>query len=204
MAEQKSRKFVVGVTGGIGSGKSAACSRFEQLGIVCVDADIVARQVVEPNSPALSQIQQHFGDDIILFDGTLNRARLRAIIFEYPDEKVWLESLLHPLIKTETQAQIDRANSRYVIYTSPLLFETQQHNIVDRVLVIDVPEEVQLERTQSRDNISLALARSILANQASRAQRLSIADDVIINDQGLDYLYHQVDDLHQRYLKLSE
>lgn len=203
MDQALSNKFVVGVTGGIGSGKSAVCQRFEQLGITCIDADRVAREVVEPHSFALLKIQQHFGQNIILADGKLDRTQLRAIIFNQPDEKRWLESLLHPIINTETQHQIESATSNYVIYTSPLLFETKQYKTVDRVLVIDVPVELQISRTEERDNINTELVKSILSSQASRSDRLTIADDVIVNDKSIDDLYLQVDQLHKLYLDLA-
>lgn len=196
--------FVVGVTGGIGSGKTAATNAFAALGIEVVDADIVARQVVESGTPALQKIAAHFGDHILLADGTLDRAALRQIVFSDAHEKVWLEKLLHPLIAAETQRQLNHATSRYVIFVSPLLTETTQKQFCDRIVVIDVPETVQLQRTMQRDNNDAEQVRRIIAAQADRAQRLQHADDVIENTGTLEQLEKRINELHQRYLALTE
>ena len=195
--------FIVGLTGGIGSGKTAVSDRFEKLGIRVVDADLCSRVVVEPGRPALAKIAEHFGADILQADGTLNRAALRLKIFADADEKKWLESLLHPLIAEETFHQLAAADSAYVILASPLLIESQQNLICDRVLVVDVPKEIQLQRTMQRDNNDAETVKSIMANQASREQRLGKADDVIENTQGLDFLDKEIARLHQHYLQLA-
>jgi dephospho-CoA kinase len=196
--------FVVGVTGGIGSGKSVATERFAALGITIVDADIASRIVVEPGSTALQKIAEHFGAQILLADGSLNRAALRKIIFADPAAKVWLEKLLHPLIAEEIQRQLQTAKSPYVIFVSPLLTESAQHELCDRILVIDAPEEMQLQRTIQRDNNDAAQVQRIIASQASRQHRLQHADDVIENIGSLDHLTEQVALLHARYLQLAK
>ncbi len=195
--------FVIGLTGGIGSGKTAATDRFAALGISIVDADIASRIVVEPGTPALSRIAEHFGTEILLNDGSLNRATLRKIIFADPAEKVWLEKLLHPLIAEEIKRQLESARSPYVVFVSPLLTESSQHELCDRILVIDAPEELQLERTIQRDNNDAAQVQRIIASQASREYRLTHADDVIENTGSLENLSQQVAALHSRYLELA-
>ena len=195
--------FVVGVTGGIGSGKTAVTAIFSALGIDIVDADIAARNVVIPGSPALYKIAAHFGANILLDDGTLDRAALRKIIFETPTEKIWLERLLHPLIANEAQRQLQTVTSPYAIFVSPLLTETSQKQFCDRILVIDIPEEIQLQRAMQRDNNDAAQVQRIMASQISRQQRLQKADDVIENSGSLADLQQQVAALHARYLQLA-
>lgn len=196
--------FVVGVTGGIGSGKTAATERFAALGITIVDADIASRIVVEPGSAALIKIAKHFGPDILLTDGSLNRAALRKIIFDDLSEKNWLEQLLHPLIGQEIQRQLQTAKSTYVILVSPLLIESKQSKLCNRVLVVDAPEETQLHRTVLRDNNDTAQVQRIIASQASRQYRLQHADDVIQNNGSFEHLSQQVAELHTRYLQLAK
>lgn len=196
--------FVVGVTGGIGSGKTAATDCFQDLGIDIVDADLAARVVVEPGTPALQEIAEHFGASILQPDGTLDRAALRRIVFQDAAEKQWLEQLLHPRIGAEIQRQLAAAKSPYVVFVSPLLAETSQHTFCDRILVIDVPEEIQLQRTMVRDSNDAEQVRRIIASQASRAQRLELADDVIENTGSLQQLRAQVAQLHERYLQLAQ
>lgn len=196
--------FVVGITGGIGSGKTAATERFAALGITIVDADIASRIVVEPGAPALQKIAEHFGAHILLDDGSLNRAELRKTIFADPAEKVWLEQLLHPLIGAEIQRQLRTAKSAYVVFVSPLMTESNQYKLCDRILVIDAPEEVQLQRTIQRDNNDAEQVQRIIASQASRQHRLQYADDIIENTGSLDSLTQQVTKLHAHYLRLAE
>ncbi len=196
-------KFVVGLTGGIGSGKSAASSHFESLGISCVDADITSREVVLPGTAALSEIEKHFGNNVIDNQGELNRKALREIIFHDLDEKAWLEKLLHPLIRERIQLLIANSKSPYTILSSPLLIETKQHLQTDYVLVVDVPEDTQLSRTLKRDGGSEKTIKSILSNQLSRTQRLKYADDVIDNSTDLKTLRAQVESLHKKYLDLA-
>jgi dephospho-CoA kinase len=196
--------FVVGVTGGIGSGKTAATNCFQALGIDIVDADLASRVVVEPGTDALQQIAEHFGPQILQPDGTLDRAALRRIVFQEPAAKQWLERLLHPLIGREIQRQLQAAASPYVILVSPLLVEAHQNLFCNRILVVDVPEDTQLQRTVIRDNNDPEQVRRIIASQASRAQRLQQADDILENNGSLEQLHTQVEDLHQRYLKLAQ
>ena len=196
------KPWILGLTGGIGSGKSAAAQCFIDLGIHLVDADHAARWVVEPGRPALAQIAAHFGNEVLQADGTLNRAALRELIFKDPQQRAWLEGLLHPLIREEIRQYLARAESPYAILVSPLLLETSQHQMVQRVLVIDVPEAVQIERTVVRDKTNEEQVRAILNAQASREERLRRADDVIINDRDPAWLKSEVERLHHFYLTL--
>lgn len=196
--------YIVGLTGGIGSGKTAVSDRFQDKDITIVDADVCARVVVEPGRPALQSIWEHFGNDILEDNGELDRAALRQRIFSNADEKKWLESLLHPLIAEEVFSQLGSAQSIYVMLVSPLLIESQQNLICDRVLVVDVPEDTQVERTMKRDDNNAEQVRNIIKTQASREKRLEVASDVIENTQGLDYLDQCVDNLHASYVKFAE
>eukprot|EP00163_Fabomonas_tropica_P000342 TRINITY_DN10208_c0_g3_i1.p3 TRINITY_DN10208_c0_g3~~TRINITY_DN10208_c0_g3_i1.p3 ORF type:complete len:200 (-),score=21.60 TRINITY_DN10208_c0_g3_i1:685-1284(-) len=193
---------IVGLTGGIGSGKSTVVRKFGELGVHWVDADDVAREVVEPGTPALKAIEQHFGSRILQEDGSLDRAQLRKIVFETPDERTWLESLLHPTIREELIRQLkpEGYHLPYVLLVSPLLLETDQHNLVDRILVVDVPVEIQVKRTMARDNNPRDQVERIIAAQISREQRCSKADDVINNDRPLDEVERQVRELHDRFM----
>lgn len=202
MTSPASKPWILGLTGGIGSGKSAAAQCFVDLGVHLVDADHAARWVVEPGRPALAQIAEHFGTSLLQADGTLNRSALRELIFKDPQQRVWLESLLHPLIREEIRQYLARAESAYAILVSPLLLETSQHQMVQRVLVIDVPESVQIERTVLRDKTNEEQVRAILKAQASRDERLSRADDVIVNDRDPAWLKSEVERLHHFYLTL--
>ena len=192
--------FVVGITGGIGSGKSAVTDHLETLGITVVDADKVARVVVEPGTPGLAAIAEHFGEDILLADGRLDRAALRKIVFDNPDERKVLEGITHPRIRDEISRQLSEANSPYVVLSSPLLLESGQNTFADYVVVVDVPEEVQLTRTMARDNNSEALVKQIMAAQLDRKIRLSRADTSITNDGSLDALYERLKKLHEDLL----
>lgn len=194
--------MIIGLTGGIGSGKSAASRRFAGHGIPVVDADVVSRQVVEPGMPALSAITAHFGDRVMQADGRLDRAALREIIFHDPAEKNWLEALLHPLIRDEIVRQLQEGDACYTILSSPLLLESGQDQLVDRVLVIDAPESLQLERTMARDHSSRETIQAIMDTQMSRKHRLSQATDVIVNDGDLARLHEAVDQQHEYYQRL--
>lgn len=198
------KKLIIGLTGGIGSGKSEVSHRFQALGITLVDADTVARDVVMPGQPALESIHTHFGTDILLSDGSLNRARLREIIFTNPEEKEWLEQLLHPLINQQIREQIALSTSAYTILSSPLLLETQQHLLVDRILVVDTSEMLQIERASRRDANQEGQIKAIMATQLSRAERCSRATDIIQNHGDLAELDEQIAKLHRLYLELAE
>ena len=195
--------LVIGVTGGIGSGKTAATDHFQSLGITVVDADLASRVIVEPGRPALKAIEEHFGANIIAGDGTLDRRALREIVFAKPEERKWLEQLTHPLIGQEIASQIQNSESEYTILASPLLLESSQHHLAKRVLVIDVPESVQVERTITRDNTTEDGVKAIIAAQMKRQDRLANADDVIVNDQDLAHLQQEVEKLHQTYLEMA-
>ncbi|QHB31429.1 dephospho-CoA kinase [Yersinia canariae] len=195
--------YIVALTGGIGSGKSTVADAFANLGVPLVDADIIARQVVEPGMPALANIASRYGETILHTDGTLNRAALRAKIFSEPQEKAWLNSLLHPLIQQETQRQLASINALYVLWVVPLLVENGLHHRANRVLVVDVAPEIQLARTMARDGITRQQAEHILASQVSRQQRLASADDIIDNSGDPIVIAPQVASLHQQYLKLA-
>lgn len=191
--------FVVGVTGGIGSGKSAATEHFETLGIQVIDADVASRTIVQAGRPALQAIAQRYGKTILLDNGTLNRAALREKIFADSDERRWLEGLTHPLIREEIESGLTSATSVYAILSSPLLIESGQAKLCSRILVIDVPEALQLSRTVCRDNNSKEQVSAIIAAQMQREARLTHADDVILNDQGLKELHKGVEQLHEHY-----
>lgn len=196
--------LIIGLTGGIGSGKSEASKRFAERGILIVDADIVAREAVEPNSFALKQISDHFGKDILNASGELNRSNLRAIIFSNSSEKIWLESLLHPIINASIRQQLANASSAYAILASPLLLETKQFELVDRILVIDVDEQLQIERASQRDNNKPDQIKAIIQTQLSRQKRCARADDIILNNGNIAALDEQVEKLHQSYLTLAK
>ncbi len=193
-------KFIVGLTGGIGSGKSAVSERFESLGIVVVDVDLASRAVLEPGSAALRAIVEHFGGELIGSDGTLDRALLRQRIFADPTERTWLEKLTHPLIGKYLRNALGNAASPYAILVNPLLIETGNHKLCNRVLVVDTSEALQLERTMARDANSETQVRAMMSAQASRSERLTHADDVIVNDRELQHLDMQVASLHRTYL----
>ncbi|CAD5375580.1 dephospho-CoA kinase [Pseudomonas sp. OF001] len=197
------KPWILGLTGGIGSGKSAAADHFASLGVHLVDADQAARWVVEPGRPALTHIVDRFGAQILREDGALDRAALRARIFDAPEERQWLEQLLHPLIRAEMRDALEEARSPYAILVSPLLVESAaQRQMSQRVLVVDVPEQVQIERTVQRDRVPKAQVRAILQAQASREERLRHAHDVLVNDRDLAWLHGEVERLHDFYLTL--
>ena len=192
--------LVVGITGGIGSGKSAVTDYLETLGITVVDADKVARVVVEPGTSGLAAITEHFGMDVLLASGSLDRAALRKIVFDNHNERKVLEEITHPRIRDEIIRQLSEASSPYVVLSSPLLLESGQNTLADYVVVVDVPEEVQLKRTMARDDNSEALVKQIMAAQLDRQTRLSRADASIMNDTSLQELYERVEALHEDLL----
>lgn len=196
--------LVIGLTGGIGSGKSTVAEMFESLGVPIIDMDRIARQIVEPGQPALTQIKQAFGEKIVAASGQLNRQQLSKIIFDSVEKRHQLEAILHPLIRQETARQLAELKSPYCIVVIPLLLESEQRSLVDRVLVVDVPESLQISRTMQRDGISAAQVRKILAAQVGRDSRLNAADDVIDNSAAMEDIRHRVDELDQQYRALSE
>lgn len=203
MTHPVEKPWILGLTGGIGSGKSAAAQCFIDLGVHTVDADHAARWVVEPGRPALAQIAEHFGPGVLQANGELDRAALRALIFADPEQRRWLEALLHPLIRQEIADHLAKATSPYAILVSPLLIESGQYKTTQRVLVIDVPPELQLARTVQRDGVSQAQVEAILKVQAQREERLRHADDVLVNDRDPAWLKQEVERLHHFYLSLS-
>lgn len=198
-------KLIIGLTGGIGSGKTTVANIFGKLGVDIIDADIIAREVVAIGSPALKSIEQHFGKDFLLEDGQLNRKLLRARIFSDADAKQWLNSLLHPLIRHSIISQTDSAKSPYCLLVAPLLIENQLLKLVNRVLVIDVTEQTQIVRTTLRDSNSEKQVKAVMASQISRTERLAAADDVIDNnDSTLDEIESLVSKLDKKYLTLTK
>jgi len=186
-------KFIVGLTGGIGSGKTTIANMFADLGVDIIDADLIARQVVQPNSKALVAIAQHFGNDYINEDGQLNRALLRTSIFSHHHEKLWLNNLLHPLIRQDILSALAASHSVYCLLVAPLLLENHLNKLVSTVLVIDTSEALQLSRTLSRDTSTKEEVQAIINSQISRADRLSAADHLIDNsNSNLDLIRQQV------------
>jgi dephospho-CoA kinase len=196
--------LVVGVTGGIGSGKSAVTDRFASHGITVVDADLAARVIVEPGKPALKAIAEHFGAEILLPDGNLDRAVLRNRVFSDATQRQWLEQLTHPLIGQEILAQLAASQSPYTILSSPLLLETSQGELAECVVVVDVPMETQVARTMSRDANDEAQVQRIIAAQMPRQQRLDRADYVIDNSNTLAELDQTVTALHTQFMEMAE
>jgi dephospho-CoA kinase len=195
--------FFVAVTGGIGAGKSEVTRRFEALGVAVIDADVIARELVAPGQPALQAIRQQFGGAVLAQDGKLDRRRMRELIFSDPGKKQLLEALLHPLIAMVMQQQARAASGPYVMLAIPLLAESHRYDWVDRVLLIDAPVELQRERIMRRDSITQSEADEVIAGQATRAQRIALADDVIINQSDLAELDEAVKRLHSRYLEIA-
>jgi dephospho-CoA kinase len=197
--------FVVGLTGGIGSGKSAAAAEFERLGADVVDTDAIAHELTGRAGRALPEIERVFGAALIGDNGALDRTKMRSLVFADPAAKKALEALLHPMIREESQRRIAASRGPYLVHVVPLLIESADYRSrVDRVLVIDAPEELQLERARARSGLSEADVRAIIAAQAARAERLAAADDVIENRGTIDALRQQVAAFHRRYLEYSK
>lgn len=203
MNQNPDKTFRVGLTGGIASGKSTVADMFAELGVPVIDTDVIARQVVEPGQPALAEIRQQFGGDVIAADGTLDRAAMRRAIFADDDARQQLEAILHPIIRDEAMRQSRAAGGDYQLIVVPLLVESPMRHAMDRILVVDCGVDVQIERLLERDAETESQARKIVAAQASREARLAIADDVVRNDGSLDETGQQVDALHAHYLALS-
>ena len=198
------RPYVVGVTGGIGAGKSTVCRVFTaRHGICVIDADVVAREVVEPGSPTLAAIVASFGRDVLGADDRLDRARLRSIVFADPARRTELESITHPAIRAGMRAHVAAAASAYCLLGIPLLAEGGRNDLIDRVLVVDCPELLQIKRACARDHLTAAEVAAIMRTQASREARLRIADDVVVNDGDTAALAGRVDELHAMYLQLA-
>jgi dephospho-CoA kinase len=198
------RRLRIGLTGGIASGKSTVAQRFVELGVPVVDADEAARAVVAPGKPGLAAVSKRFGSRVLAENGELDRRALRDLIFKDPGSRRDLESILHPLIRAEMEQSAELAVGPYIVMAIPLLVEGDSHERVDRVLVVDVDEAVQLQRVMARDGCTLEQARAILASQASRSARLAAADDVLPNAGTVTDLRQAVDQLHERYLRLAE
>lgn len=194
--------LVIGLTGGIASGKTTVSDTFAKLGIEIIDADVIAREVVAKGTPALREIVNEFGNNILTPTGELDRQKLRNIVFSDDCKKNWLNALLHPLIREQMQLQTANASSAYCILSVPLLVENKLSALVDRTLVVDIDENTQLKRAMQRDNSEQAIIQGIMASQASRAVRLSAADDIILNNKDLPWLTTQVNDLHKIYLNI--
>lgn len=197
------RCYLVGITGGIGSGKTLVTDTFASLGVEIVDADIVAREVVAPGSEGLSAIAAHFGNSIITPQGELNRAALRELVFTNEAQKQWLNQCLHPRIRQAMAEAVSNIQSEYGVLAVPLLIENGMQKMVDRIAVVDCPESVQLTRALSRDGSSEAAIKGIMAAQVSRETRLAEADDVIDNSKDKASTISQVKQLHQQYLQMA-
>ena len=195
--------FVIGLTGGIGSGKSTVADLFRELGVFAIDADEVAREVVMPGEPALNSIAEHFGETILNEDGSLDRAALRKRVFDDDTERQWLEALLHPSINQRLQHYLEEADSPYQLLVSPLLLETEQHQLCQHVLVVDVHHDTQIDRTMARDDNDREQVERIIASQMPRNDRLAAGGDVIDNDQPLAMVRQKVEELHRRYLEMA-
>ena len=196
--------FILGLTGGIGSGKSAASHWFEQQGIQVDDADVVAREIVAVGPPALQQIQAQFGDWVLLDNGELNRRALREHIFQDPAARTQLENITHPAIRQSIRQQLQDATSPYVILVSPLLFETNQHELTQHTLLIDASIDLQILRASQRDHQNIEQIQAIIQAQMPREQKQALANDIVINDGHLEHLYAQLRPLHLKYLAHSE
>jgi len=195
--------LVVGLTGGIGSGKSTVTRLFAERGVTIIDADVIAREITARDKPAFANIVNHFGNEIVLQDGSLDRTKLRRIIFMDSKQRLWLENLLHPLIRNEMKEQINIISAPYCIAVIPLLLEVEFYSFINRILAVDAPKSAQIERVMARDKMSKPDIEAILKAQASRKNRNAKAHDVIINDGILDNLIPQVDQLHEMYLRMG-
>lgn len=197
--------FCVGLTGGIASGKSSAAALFEELGAAVVDTDAIAHELTRPGAAAMAGISRAFGPAFVASDGSLERAKMRRLVFSDPDAKARLEGILHPLIRERARARIAAAQQPYVIVVVPLLLETGAYrDLIQRVLVVDCSEELQVARAMQRSQLQESEVRAILATQLPRAERLKRADDVIDNNGGIEALRQQTQKLHAQYLALAQ
>lgn len=195
--------LIIGLTGGIGCGKTTVSQLFEKRNTPVVDADVISHAIVQPHQPALLLLKQTFGDSVLLPNGSLNREYLRELVFNNPSKKKALEDILHPIIYKTMYQELEKFDFPYGILSIPLLLETEHHKKVDRVLVIDCPEAIQIERVKARDQLSDSMIDSIIASQCTRSSRLSLADDVINNNGGLNNLDSNVQKIHDFYLEIS-
>jgi dephospho-CoA kinase len=197
--------FRVGLTGGIGSGKSTVAALFEELGATIIDTDVISRQLTQPGGAAIPHLQAEFGTAYIDATGALNRDKMRHMVFGDPASKQRLEQILHPLILEQVHALADSSNTPYTLIVIPLLFETGEYkNWLHRTVTVDCSEEIQLERTLKRNGLSEQTVHAIMAQQLSRSQRLQLADDCIKNQGSLTELRQQIGQLNQRYLELAK
>lgn len=196
-----SNTYIVGLTGGIGAGKSTVARFFIDLHINLIDADLIAREAVAKGSTGLNEIVAHFGKAILLENGDLNRAKLREIIFSEPSQKQWLNDLLHPLIRQEILYQLAQAKSAYVLLDAPLLFENKLNLLCQQSIVVDIPEQLQLQRAAKRDDVDIKQIEKIIAAQMPRSEKLALADEIIDNSQDLEHTKKQVLTLHQKILE---
>lgn len=196
--------FVLGLTGGIGSGKSAASDYLARLGLTIIDADLASRIIVQPGQPALDAIAAHFGSHLLLEDGNLDRRALREIVFQEPARLKQLEAITHPAIEAEIRRQLAASTSAYTVLVSPLLLETRQHLLTHRILLIDAPEALQLARASQRDNASRDQIEAIINSQMARAEKQKLAHDILVNDTDLAQLEASLLKLHQHYLTLAK
>lgn len=196
--------LTIGLTGGIGSGKSEVARIFNQLGVQVIDADVIAHQLVQPGTEALAEVVDAFGEAIVAPDGKLDRAKLAEIVFNSPDMKKQLENIIHPRVRAQIKAYKDACkNEPYILVVIPLLLESGQRDLVDRVLIVNASESVRIQRVQARDSRSEEQIRSIMQNQADDAERLAAADDSIDNSGSLDDLMRSVHKHHQQYILLA-
>ncbi len=193
----------VGLTGGIGCGKSTVCDYFSKLGIPIIDTDVLSRQAVAKGSTTLNTLAREFGSDILLADGSLDRTKMRDLVFSDPEKLQKLESIVHPVIRKLLSQELDKLNAVYVIIAIPLLLEKNWHSAVDRILVIDCPIELQMQRTLKRDDNTEVGIQRIIDVQTSREQKIEAADDVICNDSNLDTLHNRIEQLHLYYTQLA-
>ena len=197
-------RLCVGLTGGIGSGKTTVSEEFAQLGVPVIDADVISRQVTRQDGAAFKPVTELFGQDVIGVDGELRRDKIRDLVFNSPDLRQQLEAIIHPLVRKEINKSIEQADYPYCIVSIPLLLETGSREYIDRILVVDIPEIMQETRASERDNADPTSIKKIIASQINRQERLEAANDIIYNDKDLAYLRQQVHQLHDKYLVLAE
>ena len=194
----------IGLTGGIGSGKTAASDHFARLGAEVIDTDLLSRELVEPGQAALREIVDNFGDQVLTADGHLDRARLGELVFRNPEARQQLEAILHPRIREAMLLRAEQSQAPYVVFVIPLLFETGQQTLVDRVLLIDVPEDLQRARVAERDQLDDARITRIMSAQTDRETRRSNADDIVCNDGDIASLHAEIEKLHRKYMDQVE